>query len=153
MAAVATKPQTKKASQLLERYAELYQEKQQIDDAAKEAKAPIDAELAEVKAKLEGWANTNPAAFGGKKTMTLDGGTFGFKLGTKAVSFPLEGPADIKDAYLKIVKAELPTAILESVDSKKVAATWGDFPKMVKQLGKLGISVKQEDSFFITPKK
>ncbi|MDJ0363594.1 host-nuclease inhibitor Gam family protein [Hymenobacter sp. H14-R3] len=153
MATVALNPATKKASKLLERYADLHQRQLEIDDAAKEAKAPLDAELADVKAKLEGWANTNPAAFGGKKTMTLEGGTFGFKLGTKAVSFPLDGPAEIKDAYLKIVKTEMSAAILESVDSKKVAATWGDYPRLVRRLGTLGITVKQEDSFFITPKK
>ncbi len=153
MATVAANPNTKKASKLLERYAELYQQKMEIDDAAKEAKAPLDAELAEVKAKLEGWANTNPAAFGGKKTMTLEGGTFGFKLGTKAVSFPLDARDDIKEVYLHIVRIELPMAIVESVDSKKVAATWGDYPKMVKRLEKQGITVKQEDNFFITPKK
>lgn len=153
MATAAAKPKTTQASKWLDRYAELYQQKLEWMDAVKVTIVPLDAELAELKGKLEDWSNNHPDAFEGKKTLTLEGGTFGFKLGNKAVAFPLDGPADLKDKYLKIVKAELPDAIVESVDSKTVVGAWPLFPNLVKKLLKLGVSMKQENSFFITPKK
>ena len=153
MATAAAKPNTTQASKWLDQYAELYQQKLEVMDAAKLAVAPLDDKLAMLKSKLEDWSGNNPAAFEGKKTLTLDGGTFGHKLGTKAIAFPLEGPADVKDKYLGIVKAELPAAIVETVNSKLVVDSWSLFPNLVKKLLKLGVSVKQENSFFITPKK
>lgn len=153
MATATAKPKTTQASKLLDQYAELYQQKLEVMDAAKMSIAPLDEKLAVLKGKLEDWSNNNVDAFEGKKTLVLDGGTFGHKLGTKAVSFPLEGPADVKEKYLAIVKAELPGAIVESVNAKLVVDSWSLFPNLVKKLLKLGVSVKQENSFFITPKK
>lgn len=153
MATAATKPKTTQASKWLDRYTELYQQKLEVMDAAKSTIAPLDAELVELKNKLEDWSDKNQDAFQGNKTLMLEGGTFGFKLGNKAISFPLDGPADVKEKYLKIVKAELPEAIVESVDSKTVVGAWPLFPKLVARLLKLGVSLSQENSFFITPKK
>ena len=153
MATIAANPKTRKASELLDRYAELYQEKLHIEESAKQAKAPLEEELTELKGKLEKWSLKNADLFGGKKTMALDGGTFGHKLNAKAVSFHIDSPDDIRDKYFAIVKAELPTAIVESVDSKKVIGGWDHVPTLAKKLEKLGITIAQEDSFFITPKK
>ncbi|WP_400192794.1 host-nuclease inhibitor Gam family protein [Hymenobacter sp. B81] len=134
------------------RYTVLYSQKQEVTDAYKAAVAPLDAEMSELKMQLFGYAEANQADFNGKKTMALACGTIGFKLGNKAVSFPLDAPDDIKEKYLATVKKELPAAIVESVDSKKVIGAWDMFPNLSKKLAKLGISVGQEDSFFVTPK-
>ncbi len=153
MATIVRNPPIAKAGKLLDRYAELYQLKAEALDACKHAIAPLDAEMAELKNELEAWSEKNKAAFGDKKSLNLDGGAFGYKLGVKAVSFPLDGPADLKEKYLKVVAQELPTAIVESVDAKAVVGAWPHFPDLAKRLGKLGISVGQADSFYITPKK
>ena len=153
MATLTTSPKIKKAAKLLDRYAELHQTKLEAADAYKHSVAPLDAEMQELKNKLQDWADDNRTEFGDKKTMNLEAGTIGYKLGMKAVAFPIDAPADIKDKYFAIVSQELPTAIVESVDSKKVIGGWDHVPTMVKRLAKLGITVGQEDSFFITPKK
>jgi hypothetical protein len=158
MATVAEKPQTKQASKVLAKYVALSQKKAQLKEDYDAAVAPLDTQLLDLKGQLESWAKANPAAFGGQKTMKLEGSTFGSKQGAFSVVFPLEAPlgltADgLKEEYLRIVKAEMPTAVIESVDSKKVANTWGDNPKLVTRLGKLGITAKASDNFFITPKK
>jgi multidrug efflux pump subunit AcrA (membrane-fusion protein) len=156
--------QIKKAGELLLEYSKVYQQKATLVESHQAAVAPLDAQLTLLKAKLEDHSRKCNSIFGGAKTMKLEGGTFGFKLGTKSVAFPLgnlsatteeaKAEADaLRAKYLKIVKAELPEAIVESVDSKAVVGAWTMFPKMVKKLLKLGVSVKQEDSFFITPKK
>lgn len=153
MAAIVRNPPINKAGALLVRYAELADAKAQATDAYKQAVAPLDAEMQELKTELEVWSEKNRAAFGDKKSLKLDAGTFGYKLGLAAVTFPLDAPDDIKDKYLKVVAQELPTAIVESVDSRKVVGAWLHFPNLVKKLGKLGITVSQTDSFYITPKK
>lgn len=153
MTTLTTSPKIKKAAKLLDRYAELYQLKAEVTDAYKHSVAPLDEEMQDLKSKLEDWADTNRAEFGDKKTMNLEAGTIGYKLGTKAVTFPIDAPADIKEKYFAIVKGELPTAIVESVDSKKVVSGWEHVPNLAKKLSKLGIAIGQEDGFFITPKK
>lgn len=153
MATATATPNTKKASKLLDRYAELAELKAQAHDAYKHAVAPLEDEMTTLKGKLEVWADENPEAFGGKKSLALEAGSFGWKLGLKAVKFPLDGPEDIKDRYFAAVKKELPSAIVESVDSKKVVGAIDHFPLLAKALGKLAITVGQEDGFYITPKK
>jgi hypothetical protein len=159
MATVAEKPQTKQASKVLAKIVALTQKKGQLKEVYDAAVAPLDKQLLELKGQLEGWAKQNPDAFGGQKTMKLDGCTFGSKLGAFSVVFPLELPEGVtikgtlEDEYLRIVKAEMPTAIIEKVDSKKVANNWGDNPKLVSRLGKLGITAEAADNFFVTPKK
>lgn len=141
------------AEHMMERYAELYQMKADITDSFKESVAPLDEEMSQLKGKLQEWSEDNATEFGGKKSLNLPSGTLGYKLGTKAVDFPLEGPENIKEMYFNVVKKELPEAIVESVDSKKVVDAWTFFPNLVKKLTKLGIGMKQADNFYITPKK
>lgn len=120
--ATAVKKEVKEAAKLLASYTKLYAEKEQANAAHKAKVAPLDEKMEKLKGELETWAKNNKELFGTKKTMELEAGTFGHKLGTKAVAFPLEAKDEksgIKDKYCAAVQRLMPTAIVLGVDSKR----------------------------------
>ncbi|WP_188556451.1 host-nuclease inhibitor Gam family protein [Hymenobacter glacieicola] len=141
------------AEKQMDRYAELAAQLVEAKDAYEATIKPLTDEMADLKVKLNKWATDNPEEFKGQKTLKMEGGVLGFKLGAKAISFPLDAPADIQKKYLGIVKKGLPEAITESVDARTLIGALPAFPNVASQLLKLGISIKQPDNFFITPKK
>ena len=159
--ATAVNKEVKQASKLLANYTKLYNEKAALDEAHNAKVAPLDEKMKGLKTQLEQWAKTHKAEFGTKKTMELEAGTFGHKAGTKCIAFPLESTDEekdpkaptLKERYVAFVEKFFPDAIKKDVDSKKVITNWGDKPKLTKALEGLGIKVKQDDNFFITPKK
>lgn len=160
MTTLAKSPQTTTAStvavalmeaeQLLARYAKLYAQRAQLMADAKAAAEPLTAELDSLMAGLHHWADTNPAAFGGKKMLKLEPGEFGYRAGLKKLVLPLELAAD---KYLNAVRKVLPPAIEESVNARLVIQGWDLVADVEKTLSKLGITVQQEDNFIVTPKK
>jgi hypothetical protein len=155
MAELAEKPKTTKAIKLLASYAEVTEKKSKLTDKYKDDCTPLDEKLAALKGKLDAEFTILAAAgaLGNKKSLLLDAGTIGVRLGAKAIAFPLDGPEDIQIKYQALVKRLVPSALTEVVDSKKVLGALAHFPDLEKGLAKLGIQVKQEESFFITLKK
>lgn len=155
MAEVAEKPKTNKAVKLLARYVEVTGKKSELTDKYKADCAPLDDELASLKGKLAAEFDILGVngALGDKKSLVLAGGTFGVRLGAKSIAFPADGPEDIQAKYQALVKRVVPSALTEEVDSKKVLGALAHFPELEKGLAKLGITVKQEESFYITLKK
>lgn len=127
----------------------------QLEDFAvplREQLGQLEARKLEQKALLQTWADDHKDLFTGKM-LKVNGGEFGYRTGVKSVSFPLEAPADIQAKYLKIVKEEIPDAIEEKVDSKKVVHGWGLLPALRKRLEKLGLRIKQPEQFIVSLKK
>ncbi|SHJ75282.1 Bacteriophage Mu Gam like protein [Hymenobacter daecheongensis DSM 21074] len=143
------------AEALMTRYAALSKASADILEEAKKAAAPKLDEMADLKEKLQAWSEKHPNEFGGHKMLSVEAGVFGFKAGVKSVAFPdpETAPKDIQAKYLKLVRAELPAAIIEKVDSGAVVKAWGLVPALCKGLEKLGISIKQPDNFIVTAKK
>ena len=138
------------AQELMRLYAERYARRAQLKADAAAAMEPLTKELDSLTAALNHWADNNKAAFGGKKMLKVEGGEFGFRLGLKKLGFALDMPAD---KYLNTVRKVLPTAIEETVNGRSIIQAWELVPEVAKQLGKLGVEVKQGEDFIITLKK
>ncbi len=137
----------KEAQELMRLYAERYAKRAQLKAEAAAAMEPLTKELDTLKMALNHWADNNQVAFGGKKMLKVEGGEFGFRLGLKKLDFPLDMSPD---KYLNVVRKALPTAIEETVNGRSIIQAWELVPEVAKQLGKLGVEVKQGDDFIIT---
>ena len=139
-----------KADNLLTMYANLEAEKLRLRTEIKE----LDEALDEVKIQLQSWADENQAEFEGKKTLALDGGTIGFKKEGERLVWSLEQTPDDHEAkLLKTVQTMYPEAIEASVNKGLLLKAWCVLPNLRKQLGKLGLTTRNDDKFYVSVKK
>ncbi|GAA4353772.1 hypothetical protein GCM10023185_14680 [Hymenobacter saemangeumensis] len=163
MATVAEQPTTKtprkarketaheKAARLLESYASIAAKIAKIKESAQSKIQPYADALADVFQELKEVAEQNTTAlFGTAKTLGLEFGTIGFKLGDKKLILPEELN---QKWYMQTVKDLVPGAVEEKVNDKKLIAALAVLPDLQAALAKRSIEVVQPNNFFITPKK
>lgn len=134
------------AMELIGRYAQLEKHVAETDEAMK----PVKTEMAEIKTKLQEWAEQNKPAFDGKKTLGLGAATFGYKAGPRKLVLPLDLNLPW---YVSTVEQALPTAVKKEVDTKLLISGLDHNPDLQKVLRRRGVEVKQEDYFYISIKK
>lgn len=129
-----------------------------LAEAFKLAAEPLTAKMNELKQALHKLAEGDlKPEFNGGKVIHLADASIGFKLGVKTVVMPesLTLAEEIKLAkkFLDTVRFNLPEAVTEVIDTKKLIGAWESNQVLVKGVKRLGIDVTQKDSFYVTPKK
>ncbi len=101
--------------------------------------------------KLQAFAVNNREAFGKLKSMELTHGKIGFRTGTPKLK-TLKGFT--WEAALKLVKAFAPAYIRtkEEINKEALLADRG-LAKVANKLADMGITVDQDETFFVDPKK
>jgi len=116
------------------------------------------SELLKVKTDaLRAWAESNPQEFAkGRKSIDMLSGTLGFRTGTPKLA-PLSR-AFTWDKVIELLKSMVPWApfvrVKAEVDKEGIlgaAAAAADKSKFAEDLKRVGLQVKQEESFFVEP--
>jgi Bacteriophage Mu Gam like protein len=132
---------------LLESYASVSKKLNALADKA----APLEAALKDVAAELKQVAESNRAElFGTSKTLGLEFGSIGFKLGHKQLVKPLD--LNMK-WYMQTVEESVPAAVEKTINAKTLIAALESQPDFAKMMAKRGVQVSQKDGFTITLKK
>lgn len=105
----------------------------------------LEKQAADAEVLVRAYAEKFPEIFNGKKSTPLAGHTIGYRLGTSKL-VELEGWDETR--VLNAIKKHYPAyvRIQESIDKKQILQELKDEPKV---LGKIGLEVKQEESFYI----
>lgn len=105
----------------------------------------LEKQAADAEIIVRAYAEKFPEIFNGKKSTPLAGHTIGFRLGAPKL-------VELKDwdktRVLAAIKKHFPdyVRIQESIDKKSILSDFKDEPKA---LGKIGLEVKQDESFYI----
>jgi len=123
-----------------------------------EPKALLDVAAEQIHDDIYNYAQLNPAEFGDKKSIDLLHGTIGFRIGNPKVAWPKGTTDSAAVEFLEKQGLDLFIRVKEEPDKERILAefanenTMFDQPNLAKLRG-AGISVKQDERFFITVKE
>lgn len=105
----------------------------------------LEKQAADAEVTVRAYASKFPEIFNGKKSTPLAGHTIGYRLGSPKL-VELEGWDETR--VLTALKKHFPdyVRIQEAIDKKSILQDLKDEPKA---LGKIGLEVKQDESFYI----
>ena len=137
------------AEGIMTAYAQLSKRKKKLDEKYKNDKLAIETELGKLEKQLEEYAVEHLPEFGDKKSLNLEAGTIGWKLLPGRLNFSLE--ADQKE-YEQLIKSRYKDAVDIKVNTGTVIKLGKTLSKLRDDLAAIGVTIEQEDKFFVTPK-
>jgi phage host-nuclease inhibitor protein Gam len=121
-------------------------------DTHKERLTDIDQEL-QVKSELiRNWAEANPSEFGNRKSLDMIHGTIGWRIGMPKLVKKAKETWDDLVAKVREGLGELYIRHKEQVDRESIIRDAGEGILTPAVLRSIGLSVTQDESFFVDPK-
>ena len=124
--------------------------KKKIDDELAPPITILLSRIAESSEQLRGWALANPTEFGTRRSIELIHGTLGFRIGNLKL---VKKTKSTWDDLVDIVAGALGRVYIRTkyeVDRESIIAHRSDIPPDAME--ECGLSVIQEDAFFVEPK-
>jgi phage host-nuclease inhibitor protein Gam len=130
-----------------------------MDGRLKEIREDYEAQLAEAGKQIEGmmalaqqWADANPDAFAGKKSIEMVHGTVGFRTGTPKL---VKKTREKWDALVAAIRAALGGAYvrtIEEVDKESIIRDYRAGQISDATLREAKLEVTQDEAFYVEPK-
>lgn len=136
------------ANLLMAEYNDLAKKKKKLDAKYKQGKQELEHEMTLLEERLHQYASENLDEFEDKKTLNLEDGTIGWRRLPGRLNFELE--ADPK-AFEALIKKKYPDAVEEKVNTATVIKLGKTLAKLRQELAAIGVTIEQEDKFFVTP--